>query len=476
MIFTGLEHTWIHNLMRPLPYKPYFIFPTRGLAQAVYIPSPSPRFLLVESNSYYVLKYTREDRNPLKALEEKFAPLAKEGQELADRLGCPVACVFIMEDFEEKFWKQLWEMAESYRITVALGGYERPGEFMWYEPATLSEHPPLPPYPKSWDYAEAHRLDWWREEISKLEKLEGHERKKHARFLFSAALQYLKESPARMLVEGTKALEIAREFLPRFPSLLVQKAGQRYVYWLSFYFAAVCVIGRTITTETDLLAYDFLQYLMQKWEQASSQEKRMIMRGLELLAEKSATYLLPADSPVMKFLHSLFPWAVEQLKSKEARGWGFEWRVLNLLEKLGLYGYVSPSMIEDLSKQSLRWNSIVLAMDAIIDYFLLHPSRELWRAMLNNFPQRELRLHIESRLFSNWWSEEFWQLAVEDDDLLKITIEVSIERLANEKSYLPHYSRPLLNHLLLLSEQREVELEKYTREDILQRLRKALED
>lgn len=188
MFFIEPEHSGVHRLMRHMGYRPYAIFPGPDLdTLAVVVRTDQPACLLIQQTSAY--GWVREA--PPETVETNVSRLHQEGQALAERLGCPVACLIIVYHGPVRGhrWHPMAETASQQQVTPVLAWKEQwPTELIWIQPTTRVASPPLPPYPQRTHWSAHTEPSWWLEHLRALNEADDRQRKKQARFLAGTAL------------------------------------------------------------------------------------------------------------------------------------------------------------------------------------------------------------------------------------------------------------------------------------------------
>lgn len=435
--FSNPEHSGAHKLMCYLGYRPYAIFPGPAFdTLAVYVPrAEQPVCLLLRQTSMY--GWLRE-ASP-EQVEAKVSALRREGQALAEGMGCPVACLMVVYGYTrlEQRIRASMEIAHRQQVTMFFEYTGRwPGSLFWIEPTTRLTPPRLPPYPQWTHWSARVEPSWWTKELHLVAVDDNKQRKQRARLLADAALLYLKEAPARLLLQGTEILTAARETLQNLPAYLDRNAGRSYLFWIGFYMAGAWLAGCTATREADAPVMDWVRYLLQEPERWSTREQRLILRGFKWLTEKSVAHALPADAAFSQFLADLFPRILHGDFLEWARHeWRARWHLRELAQALARYGFIAPKIWREYwTRHDLQGEVLREIHEGLIAHLVHEPSAAWWQTILYTAPREEQQRVLAWYMYANDFGLAFWDWVVHQDSLLSILIEVT--RISQKSAHL----------------------------------------
>lgn len=467
MYLLGIEHTPVHNLMRRLRIRPYAIFPAPDPSTlAVYFhDEEGPAIILVRYLRTWVWAWWRlespeekERQDWIAEEEEKAVRLRQAGEELVHRLNCPVACVVLITSpvkYKSPFTDFLQRVREHGITLIDLSRLGQMPDLEWSQPATRAVSIPLPPFLDRTYWRASINPAWWQKRLSDVATPNPHQRKEAARSVAWRALEFLKEAPARILVEGSAILAAPHAILSALPYYMDRPAGRRYLLWTGLYLAGACMADPRWEESSESIVLGYLNFLLDQMERWSSREQRVTLRGLQMLAQKSVEHDLPRGTAVAQFFQDLFPSMMHDdfLASSTSR-WRWGWRLRELGETLAQCGYITPSTWrEQWSRHRLRGEILDNVHRGLLDHLAWSADPETRQALA--WVEVELKDAVTSRLgwhlHTNDFSPAFWDLAAQDERLLVSLAEAAVERQA-ESNFPP--SDAALQRLIPLIQQR----------------------
>ncbi len=420
------QHTVVHRLMRRLRLGRYAIFPGpdwETLAVYVYGAEP-PRCLLVRQVYWYIWpdSYDEGRRERLEQSSHEVIRLRQEAGALVERLGCAVASVLLLHTYRKvQHFNPLLEVARQQETAVFFPDRERlPDELIWLRPPMQHERPPLPPFPKGIGWATSTEPDRWLRELQSLAEADDRKRKSQAQSLTLTALEFLKETPARFLLEGPDALAPVPEILNALPDALERFVGRRYLLWTGFYLSLASLIGLP-DGEINPGVIRFVNYLLEHFERWSTRERRVIVRGLEWLTRRSAELAIPPDTGLGQLLSDLFPRLIRIGLEQCGNDWKFEGHFDDLAEALADGGYLPPqAWLRGWQQQRAYHKLLESAYRGLIGRLIRAPSPDLWRMAKYARTElgREPYLTFRWHLYDSNFAPAFWELAAQDEVLL----------------------------------------------------------
>lgn len=437
MWFSQPEHSGIHQLMRHLGLGRYAIFPGPEIDTLAVYAVQKPAFLLVHQ-----VRAFGWPTDGLAEAEALASHLRQEGEALARQSGCPVACLILLYFIRrERSWCPIQERILQHQVTpVPFWLAQWPAELFWIQPPARSEPPPLPPYPQQTRWSAPTNPSWWLEHLRIIREADDHRRREEARSLAWIALTYLKEAPARLLVDGPVVLAAAQETLPVLPAFLDRIPGRRYLFWVGFYITAVCLEGCIVQPGLDRLALDFVQYLLEAPNRWTTRERRLVLRGLEFLTQKSIHVGLSPETPFGQFLAGLLE---RFLEDETWLGLAHEfWRArlhLNhLAEALARGGYVFPqTWMKRWRQHKLEEDILEYTSSGLMERLLYVPSAALWKALRWTVPSTRQQHRLGWSLYANEWAPALWDLAAQDETLLTALTNAALSQMKDEYSPSP---------------------------------------
>jgi hypothetical protein len=282
-----------HRAARLFGLRPYAVFPgpasrDRRLFVAYSHPPGLPRALVV-ADAWTVRPRPAE----LPVQFEADAHILREtAAETAERLACPVAPVLYLHSFVHP---PGLEDGRLPGVALVVAGYpyeNHPDKLQqpsWIFPRRAGE-PSLPPYP----FRPATSLDVgvWERDLEVARTGPPQEARQASRSIAERALDYLKEAGARCLLEGPQVAATAAHVLDVLLPDFGAPPGRRYRLWAAFYLAGVLLNAATFGGPT-VGPTQLLRDLLERWESWSRKERRVIVRGAALLAEKFYDRMLP---------------------------------------------------------------------------------------------------------------------------------------------------------------------------------------
>lgn len=367
-------------------------------------------------------------------VETLAARLRQEGEDLARRSGCPVAPLILLFFIRrERSWRPIQEQILRHQVTpVSFWLAQWPTDLFWIQPPARSELPPLPPYPQRTWWSAPVEPSWWLERLRLIREADDHRRKEEARNLAWKALAYLKEVPARLLVDGPIVLAAAQETLPVLPTVLDRVSGRRYLFWVGFYIAAVCLDGCIVQPGLDVLTLDFVRHLLENQGRWTTRERRLILRGLEFLTQKSADVSLSPETPFGQFLTGLLEKILEDETWMDLahESWRARLRLKYLAETLARGGYVFPqTWTRRWRRHELERDILESTSSGLMERLLYVPSTALWKALRWTVPYESQRRSLGWALYANEWAPALWDLAVLDETMLTALTDAALTRL-----------------------------------------------
>lgn len=332
MFAYGIDHTGARALMRHLGLRPYAIFPGPDwdtLAVYVHPPGQPACILIQHAWSYEWLEdWISGPTRPVEDASTKVIRLRQEAQALAERLGCPVAGTLLICGSIRGIHRlqPLLETARQRDVTVVFPySSQWPTHLTWIQPPVQVTQPALPPYPSRTRWTASIEPAWWLNRLSSLGDVSDQERKAQARSLAEQGLIYLKEAPARLLLEGPTVLAAARETLIALADHLDRPVGRRYLFWVGFYLANASLAGASEDPNLEATVVGFLTHLLSRFEQWSTRERRVVLRGLEMLAQQTADFAFSPDTPLGQLLAGLLPRLLHSdFLDQAGDGWPFK--------------------------------------------------------------------------------------------------------------------------------------------------------
>lgn len=467
MYLLGMEYTPIHNFMRRLRIRPYAIFPAPDPnTLAVYFhDEEGPAIILVRYLRTWRWAWWRLESPPAEEWqawaaeeEEKVAQFRQTGEELVHRLNCPVARVVIITGpikYKSPFTEFLQRVRDHGITLVDLSRARQMPDLEWRRPEPRAESIPLPPFPDRTFWRASIDPAWWQERLSGVATPDAHQRKEASRSVALRALEFMKEAPARILVEGSAILAAPHAVLSALPGYIDRPAGRRYLLWTGAYLAGACMADPHWEEQSESIVLGYLNFLLDQMERWSSRERRVVLRGLQMLAQKSVDHDLPRETAIAQFFQDLFPSLMHDdfLAHSINRGrWG--WRLRELSETLARCGYITPSTWrEQWSRHRLRGEILNSVHRGLLNHLVWSADPETRQALA--WIEVELKDAVMSRLgwhlHDNDLAPAFWDLVAQDDRLLASLAEAAVERQA--KSEFPP-SDEALQHLIPLIQQR----------------------
>lgn len=334
----GRDLTTAHRVARLYGLRPYAIFPG---------PTSDPRDLYL----LYSVLYARtsavpravvlaerwvwepDDGEQAGRLEALAATLRSLTADTARRLGCPAAAVLYL-----RYFRPPPEPPRVPGVAVLVSGQAYEGaaelpELSWSAPGPAQE-PTLPPFP----FRPSVDLDLnrWLQALERAAAEEPKAARQASESLARQALDYLKEAPARCLVEGPQVAEVARAILRRLPGYLKDTPGRRYRLWVGFYLAGVEVTAATFGSRAAASA-DYVGQLLEKWDGWTRKERRVIVRGMTLALRKCYDRVLSPEDPLVALALQLPGSWLRDLAA--GRDWRLELTAFDLLVGLHRLGH-----------------------------------------------------------------------------------------------------------------------------------------
>lgn len=340
-----LNTSWLHRVARLFGFRPYALFPApveRGLSvYLVYAHTPAPARALAVGERW--TEYRTAD-NLAAELEPWAARMREAAQEAADRLACPTGTVLYV---------RLWyprgglEKIQIPGVALVVAGWEssahpdRLQSVTWALPRRTGQ-PQLPPYPfrplSNWP------LEEWDRDLGAARHGTPHEAYEVSRSLARRALEYLREASARCLMEGPEAARTAEHVLQKLATDFGGPPGRRYRLWVAFYLTGVVLTAATFGMPTHV-PEQLLRHVADAWDRWSRKERRVVVRGMRLVAEKCLARALPEEDPCVRFLREL---PEDWLRSLFAmRDWRLELVSPQLLWPLDELGHPAAKAILD---------------------------------------------------------------------------------------------------------------------------------
>ncbi|RMF36660.1 MAG: hypothetical protein D6759_03250 [Chloroflexi bacterium] len=471
-MFFGTDHSDIHRYMRRLGLKPYALFPgpSVDLWVAYVYPPARPAALLFHVSwslswkpgafsSLFQTEWTQKE--PAQLTQN----LRREAEALANRLGCPVAPVLLIRDSYRlrlpSFLKPLAEEAQRRDVTLILLS-DNPwyARLHWIEPAEPVEQPALPPYPDHTYWRASLDPAWWQEQLRTLAQADDPTRKSEAQRLSQQALTYVKEAPARYLLQGPTALRAAQEALDSVPLCLDRVAGRRYFLWTGFYLAAVTLVGLYRDHDADGPLLRFLHHTFDAFDHWTSREQRVILRGTEFLVQKSADLASPTDTPLSRFLTELFVRLLHPDFWRQPRkSFKFPWRVQELANAIARSGHLPAHVWSSQWSLHLERHTVLIeAYGGLIEHLVQQPSPHLWRTLAwtgfrePDLPPRKRRWAFLDCLRWSSIPPAFWDLVRQEERLLDLLLQITLDEL--ESTYVIPPSPDALDALLSIVRER----------------------
>jgi hypothetical protein len=333
----GYELGAVHRTARLFALRPYAVFPgpasTEHRLFVACSHPPGPRQALVVADVWVTRSRPAELPAQLDAVARALRETAVEA---AERLACPAAPVLYLHSFS---YPPGLEDARLPGVALVLAGYpyeNHPDKFpqlSWSYPGRAGD-PSLPPYP----FRPVTPLDAevWKRDLEVARTGLPKQAREASRSTAERALGYLKEAPARCLVEGPQVAATAAYVLEALLPDFGEPPGRRYRLWAAFYLAGVQLTAATFGGPT-VGPTQLLRDLLGRWESWSRKERRVIARGAALLAEKVHDRMLPRHDAFAEFLLGLPESWLRQLVKRG--DWRLEFESLPLLLALRRLGH-----------------------------------------------------------------------------------------------------------------------------------------
>ncbi|MFQ5854671.1 MAG: hypothetical protein ACE5LU_03365 [Anaerolineae bacterium] len=468
MYLFGTEHIGVRNLLRRLRIRPYVIFPTpEPDTLAVYFhDQQGPAIILVRYLRTWRWGWwgleppTKEEREKrIAEEEEQVTRFRQTGEELVQRLECPVACVHLITGYvryKAAFSDFLRWAREQGVASIDLAGWRPPTlDLIWIQPATRAASIPLPPFADQTRWRASIDPAWWQAQLPVLADPDDHQRKKSARSLAGDALDFLKEAPARVLVEGPAALAAPHAMLPDLPACMDRPAGRRYLIWTGVYLAGACMADPAWEEHSEPVVLGYLNFLLSQMGAWSNREQRVVLRGLQMLAQKSVDHDLPQRAAIAQFFRDLFVRLMhDDFLAMPTHSWRWKSHLTELAEILARCGYVAHTAWKQQWQQhKLRTEMLDNTYRGLLERLVWSADPETHRAVVS--AEYELREKVKSRLgwhlYDNDFSPAFWELVAQEDWLLTNLAEAAVKEQSSP-DFPP--SDEALQRLISLIEQR----------------------